>query len=676
MLGRKWNGCKLLVAGLAVCALFVNTTAGETIRGDVFQTYESIGGVVSITLNNDALAASGLRVADGAETANFEVSGPQSGLRARLKNAAPQEISGTLQTNGTTQAIVNGAETRLGNYAVDVQGFDGTVTDALDFHGTIFKLNPESTQVTFDADNQVIAVTADLVLAGSYFDRTGAAITTGAVGRLIAQIDMVLVDVDQPEENVDDVLALGGSGPDVIVGELQEVTEFSISSGIKPYSTGTTSCNFGNANLNWFQGPNPNHPVIAQAFYRLMEIPNDFDPGTPISRIEQIGQSWLKHGFCALQLGACLNELPACSPVCGGCCSQLGPGCSDPYTANRNATLTFLGPKFEIDPSAGTNLGNHATASGPASIRGRCQVKTEDLNPANLVAGATVRYFMEGQYVAFDDAQAGNKNNNASYREVNIGGPPNYNLIGFGWLGNTQRRQPGVKAWADNSTNVVCKELGLTNPTGTGLFNICVRAVQVGADTWDYEYAVHNLNSDRGAATFSVPIQSGTNVTDIGFHDVDYHSGEIQLGTDWVGTAGASQVEWAVPAVGSVSQRNLIRFGTTYNFRFRANAAPTGGLVTIGLIESGSPMSASTAVIVPGAAAVPCQDGDGDLNCNGVTPELSEVGLLVDAFMNGVPSGEEGRYDINGDNSFDGEDICAWMVVTGITPSGTCGFTP
>jgi hypothetical protein len=33
---------------------------------------------------------------------------------------------------------------------------------------------------------------------------------------------------------------------------------------------------------------------------------------------QQIGQSWLKHGFCALQQSICAS----CAPFCGGCCDE------------------------------------------------------------------------------------------------------------------------------------------------------------------------------------------------------------------------------------------------------------------------------------------------------------------------------------------------------------------
>ena len=86
---------------------------------------------------------------------------------------------------------------------------------------------------------------------------------------------------------------------------------------IRAYSFGTSSVNVGNVNLDWIDG-SPNHPVIGQNMFRLKD-----------GRFEQIGQSWLKHGFCALQLlgcGACATQ--------AGCLSFLKPGCRDPYSAS------------------------------------------------------------------------------------------------------------------------------------------------------------------------------------------------------------------------------------------------------------------------------------------------------------------------------------------------------
>ena len=91
------------------------------------------------------------------------------------------------------------------------------------------------------------------------------------------------------------------NGPDVIVGDLPSMAQFGSGGTVNglPISVvglavGTTSCNNGNVDLNWFAMPNTDHPVIPQNFYRMSGGANNND------RFEQLGQSWLKHAFAAL----------------------------------------------------------------------------------------------------------------------------------------------------------------------------------------------------------------------------------------------------------------------------------------------------------------------------------------------------------------------------------------
>ena len=100
--------------------------------------------------------------------------------------------------------------------------------------------------------------------------------------------------------------AMGGTTqaqtPDVIVydvgvdgGDLNDIHYWGQNGGIAAYSIATQSCNSGTATLDWFDaGGDTRHPVIAMNMFR-------WDNG----RIEQIGQSWLKHGFCALSEPGC-----------------------------------------------------------------------------------------------------------------------------------------------------------------------------------------------------------------------------------------------------------------------------------------------------------------------------------------------------------------------------------
>ncbi|UCE59021.1 MAG: hypothetical protein JSU63_16450 [Phycisphaerales bacterium] len=71
----------------------------------------------------------------------------------------------------------------------------------------------------------------------------------------------------------------GGTGPDVIVGDLPRVRRFGQSGDIIAFAVGTHPCNVGSERVSWFPLSNE-HPLILQGVYRLRE-----------NRFEQIGMS-------------------------------------------------------------------------------------------------------------------------------------------------------------------------------------------------------------------------------------------------------------------------------------------------------------------------------------------------------------------------------------------------
>ena len=72
--------------------------------------------------------------------------------------------------------------------------------------------------------------------------------------------------------------------------------------GTSAYAMTTTSCNVGDQKASWItctSGANCNqHPVIGQQMYRFATVAG-------ATRFEQLGLSWLKHGFCA-------DDAPSC----------------------------------------------------------------------------------------------------------------------------------------------------------------------------------------------------------------------------------------------------------------------------------------------------------------------------------------------------------------------------
>ncbi len=366
------------------------------------------------------------------------------------------------------------------------------------------------------------------------------------------------------------------TGPDVIVGDLNGVSNYAAAGGIDAISLGTTSCNLGDVWLNWFSGTNQ-HPVIGGNLYRYRVVSGS-------GRFEQIGQSWLKHGFFALSGNLCC---PTCIATDG---THLGVGCSDPYTSDRNGSQSGLGPRRQVNASTGAFTYPPANPSWSGSTARRLQFNTADVDTT-----AGVRYFGESQYVTPDDALAGNNNNNASYREMSTNGND------FSFIAPTQRAKSAIEAWP------VC-ESGVTivnaQVSGDGLFHVGYKVTNLGGGQYHYEYAVHNLNSHRSGGSFSIPVGSAT-ITNIGFRDVDYLNGDGEgnvnySGTDWTATNSGGVLTWATQTEAQNTNANALRWGTTYNFRFDANVAPVAGTANLGLWRAGSPSALGVNVDVPG----------------------------------------------------------------------------
>ncbi|MCP4246645.1 MAG: hypothetical protein GY778_06320 [bacterium] len=413
-------------------------------------------------------------------------------------------------------------------------------------------------------------------------------------------------------------------GPDVIVGVLPNVSNWGSVGDISAFSIGTTSCNVGDADLLW-QAETDQHPVIAQNLYRL----ND-------GRFEQIGMSWLKHGFFALTQDACG-------------CGCLGPGgdvlavgCSDPYSSGLNGdqdgisgTTGGLGPRFEVNAHTGVFAFPY-TYLGQAgdTIYKRLQVHRSDLDPAQDGGGL---YYIEGQYVTPDDAAAGNQNNNASHRRATVAA--NGNEWRLTLTGLTERERPAIRAWKDNDPSVIEADVQVPND---GMFIVAATATPTDSGLMRYEYAVHNLNSDRSAGSFRVPIDPVATVSNIGFHDVDYHSGDgiggVDFdGTDWAGSVSHGSVNWATQTHTQNPSASALRWGTLYNFRFDADVLPQAalGTTTVGMFKPGTPAEVTAPMPVPSdeliALSIWLPDG---------TPQVVPPGVPVGFDVRVIPGAE------------------------------------
>lgn len=359
----------------------------------------------------------------------------------------------------------------------------------------------------------------------------------------------------------------GADGPDVIVGDITGPANYNIDTTKQrdAFSLGTTSCNMGRAPLLWI-AENNQHPVIGGAIYKMKN-----------GRFEQLGFSWLKHGFYALSQNLCCNP---CSATDG---NTLGVRCSDPYTASRNGSQGNLGPRWQVNATTGHYVYPPANPSYSGNSARRIQVKLSDLEPSN----ANVIYIGEAQYITPDDAMAGNGVNNVSWRRmtmVDSGGATG--RFSAAYSGSTVRQQAAVQAWRNYDATV---DLATVDVPADGRYWIGSKVTDNGDGTWSYEYAVQNVNSDRSGYSFSIPLADGVVVTDIGFHDVDYLDGDgIPTnpanpngtarnfdGTDWNGVVSNGSITWSVAQTHAENTNaNALRWGTLYNFRFRANVGP------------------------------------------------------------------------------------------------------
>jgi hypothetical protein len=372
-------------------------------------------------------------------------------------------------------------------------------------------------------------------------------------------------------------------GPDVIVGDIPDVEQFGINGNFVGVGIGTTACNNGAQPVDWFGLPDTRHPVIPQNLYRMSG-----------DRFEQIGQSWTKHVFLAFASDECSF---GCDP--SGCIAghQLCSGCSDTYSAGINAQQNGLGSRAWVNAFTGSFPSDPANHSGHShtDTSHRVTVATSDLDPAQ---NPSATYFAEGQYVSpteytWCQSHPGECNmyNNVSYRQYIVSGGPN--KFTFSPAGATVRMQPAIMAWTGATVNQVEPD-----PGNDGIWFMGYKVTNPNPGVWHYEYALYNENLDRGIQSFSVPLGTGVNISNIGFHAPPQEPGWPNDGTfnnqgyssqPWAVTQAPDSITWNTETFAQNQNANAIRFATLYNFRFDADQPPQSANATIGYFKTGSP---------------------------------------------------------------------------------------
>jgi hypothetical protein len=610
-----------MLPALVLFGTALGSFAGRVSDQDQTGTLEKMvvaSGNVSLSLDLNRLQGNNSASRD-MQTFQFGVD-PNSSFTALVFNHAfrgvePGPLALIWGNNAVLPDALNGSANQLAIEKLPAgEAFDLAIRDSKT--GFVF-FNVEGNQYDFNSASNALNISGSrLVISPELANRLGRTADAGkVVGTLSVSSSLVPVEITNMVNGVVNSAILpphrgigvspdaAAPGPDVIVGDLPSMQQFGSSGTQVGLGVGTTSCNNGDTELDWFALPSVDHPVIPQGLYRMSGGASNND------RFEQIGQSWLKHAFTALQNNACGF---GCSPAANG--THLGVGCSDPYGASLNASQTGLGSRAWVNPFTGayaSTAADHSSHSHNGTSH-RILVEAADLDTTQN-AGAT--YYAEAQYVTphefvWCQSHPGQCNmyNNASYRQFSVSGTTSFS---FNAIGSTVRMVPAVTAWTGATMQTIEPAPGVD-----GRAFIAYKVTGPVGGIWHYEYAILNQNLDRGIQSFTVPLGCGINLTNVGFHAPPNHPGFAMDGTQnsagysnaaWTATQSSNSVTWNSQTFSQDQNANALRWGTMYNYRFDSNRPPQNMYGIVGFYKSGSPI----AVQIQGPTALPCNVAPG-----------------------------------------------------------------
>src|SRR5436190_20654772 len=308
------------------------------------------------------------------------------------------------EVNASDYSLPTALSASLQQLVVEKLSSDGGVDLAVRDSNTGFTFfNVEGHQYNYDAKAQALSITnGRLVISKEFANALGRPSDAGSVvGQISVGAAMQAIQITRLDAKGDvksetlpalNQPAVGTvPGPDVIVGNLigLEQEDAGAVHGRVGLALGTDACNKGTENVEWIALPDNRHPFIPQNFYRMS------GGATNDERFEQIGQSWGKHAFAALEGDACGFGCNTSGCTTG---SNLCTGCSDPYDSSLNASQSGLGSRAWVNPFTGefpSDANNH-TGHNHTGTSHRVTIATGDLDPTQN-PGAT--YFAEAQYV-------------------------------------------------------------------------------------------------------------------------------------------------------------------------------------------------------------------------------------------------------------------------------------
>jgi hypothetical protein len=494
------------------------------------------------------------------------------------------------------------------------QSFDLAVRDAKT--GFTF-FNVEGHQYDYGPAAKSLSITGGRLLISKEFanamgkpSNAGSEAGTLSVGTVMQPTEIMQVANGQPQSLVMPSVqrAVGPGvpnlvpGPDVIVGNIQNVVQQGSAGTQVGLAIGTDSCNNGDQPVDWFALPQTDHPLVPQNLYRMSGGTDNTE------RFEQVGHSWMKHTFEALE-----------DTVCGTCntsgCqtgTHLCPGCSDPYVSSLNGDQNSIGSRAWVNPFTGSfpSTANNHSGHNHDGVSHRIRVEASDLNTTQN-PGAT--YFGEAAYISPHEytwcqshPDQCNMFNNVSYRNFSVSGTTSFT---FTPLANTVRMQPAIEAWTGTGATVNQFE---PDPGNDGIFLVGYKVTNPSTGVWHYEFAIYDENLDRAIQSFSVPLGPGVNVSNISFHAPPQEPGWANDGTfnnlgysstPWNVTQDSSSITWSTETFATNQNANAIRWGTLYNFRFDADQSPNLTDATVGFFKTGGPMP--VLIQAPGGVPTP-----------------------------------------------------------------------
>ena len=284
-------------------------------------------------------------------------------------------------------------------------------------------------------------------------------------------------------------------------------------------------------------------------------------------RMVQIsGKSYMKHSR---------HDYNFSGGPCGSCSS--GPsdhfrvGCRDTYSPSWNGNRVRLGPTTEVDPWTGSwepqgsyfDIGDPSqpgyphladsvqslSTSGFDSIDNRIIIRESE-----MAAGGS---FRAQCHLMIKGEPVGERANNIISRPIHL------SWSGSSWqesLSGSATSGSVLEHWTGATTSMA------GNGNEDGRFLVAVKVTGPVDGMWHYEYAVHNIDNHRGAASLRIPVCSTARVENVGFRDID-----ADALNDWTVSRTGGSLDFLASAT------NPIDWNTFYNFYFDSDAAPVGG---------------------------------------------------------------------------------------------------